>query len=262
MAKMGISRFVALQSVYSHPADTHYSQSHSGDFAGQGATQSANYTKAVHAQGPQQSTFVPYPHAAHTPVSLDDNSDAIALRSAISILQIQRQTTQQDILTLQQLKTRALNDPATFVDALVRGEVRSRPATAFELPQPGVTKDDDDEVQDELNVREDTSAKAESQETAIHRMSQRWPEIPTSQNVVKMPTINWAQYGVVGGSLDKLHKDQLANPTEGVPLPIGSDGMVLTDVVSSANPASGSVNGPQRDTVQIEKMSTRKGGRR
>jgi len=48
--------------------------------------------------------------------------------------------------------------------------------------------------------------------------------LPTPQSVVRCPPINWAQYGVVGDSLEKLHAEQMAAPTPGVPLPLGPGG--------------------------------------
>ena len=43
-------------------------------------------------------------------------------------------------------------------------------------------------------------------------------EIPSEQNVVRMPPINWAKYHIVGESLDKLHEEQRSRPVAGQPL--------------------------------------------
>ena len=40
-------------------------------------------------------------------------------------------------------------------------------------------------------------------------------EIPGSQNIVRMPPVNWAQYHIVGESLDKLHEEQRRRPVGG-----------------------------------------------
>lgn len=42
-------------------------------------------------------------------------------------------------------------------------------------------------------------------------------KIPTPQNVVRMPPINWAKYQIVGESLDKMHAEQLRRPSPGEP---------------------------------------------
>jgi hypothetical protein len=44
-----------------------------------------------------------------------------------------------------------------------------------------------------------------------------WRTLPKPQNVVRCPPINWAQYGVVGESLDKLHAEQQQAPNQGAP---------------------------------------------
>ncbi|KAF2436565.1 hypothetical protein EJ08DRAFT_655551 [Tothia fuscella] len=43
------------------------------------------------------------------------------------------------------------------------------------------------------------------------------PAMPKPQDIVRMPPINWAKYGVVGESLDKLHEEQRERPTLGQP---------------------------------------------
>lgn len=51
-----------------------------------------------------------------------------------------------------------------------------------------------------------------------------WSKLPKPQTVVRCPPINWAQYGVVGESLDKLHAEQIAAPTLGAPVVLGPGG--------------------------------------
>jgi hypothetical protein len=55
-----------------------------------------------------------------TPISESDNVDVIALRSAISILQLQHQTAERDIRALDRLRQEALKDPEAYVKELVR----------------------------------------------------------------------------------------------------------------------------------------------
>src|SRR5947207_218440 len=52
------------------------------------------------------------------PVSLEDNPDAIALRAAISILQLQRQQSLRDMKALEKMKAAALAEPEKFVEDL------------------------------------------------------------------------------------------------------------------------------------------------
>ncbi|RMZ77068.1 hypothetical protein DV738_g4611, partial [Chaetothyriales sp. CBS 135597] len=56
------------------------------------------------------------------PVDLDQNTDAMAMRAAISILQLQRQQAIKDMKDLEQLKRAALNDPDAFIKDLNEGQ--------------------------------------------------------------------------------------------------------------------------------------------
>lgn len=51
-----------------------------------------------------------------------------------------------------------------------------------------------------------------------------WAKLPKPQSIVRCPPINWSNYAVVGESLDKLHNEQLARPTQGTPAVVAPDG--------------------------------------
>ncbi|KAL2037276.1 hypothetical protein N7G274_009965 [Stereocaulon virgatum] len=141
------------------------------------------------------------------PISESENPDAIALRAAMSILQVQRQQALRDMRTLERQKNLALSDPEEFARGVAEGRVRSR-GTAGILPTPSTTND---EVGDEAEER------SEGEEEAVDGKERHvFGEIPSAQNVVRMPPVNWAQYHVVGESLDRLHEEQLLRPTVGV----------------------------------------------
>ena len=114
-------------------------------------------------------------------LSLDENPDAIALRNAISILQIQRQQSIKDIQTLDRLKNAALQDPQGFLADLKDNKL-SQPS------RPGL----------EIDIQDSSTSK--------------FPSIPPPQNIVRSPPINWDKYHVVGASLDKLHAQQQRFP--------------------------------------------------
>jgi hypothetical protein len=82
------------------------------------------------------------------------------------------------------------------------------------------------------------------------------------QNVVRCPPINWNQYAVVGESLDKIHKDQLERPSEGVPQRVGVDGQLVAGGEGQRREFLGVAAPYQPGRDKIEKMSTRKGGKR
>ncbi|KAL8634362.1 MAG: hypothetical protein Q9228_008044, partial [Teloschistes exilis] len=66
------------------------------------------------------------------PISASDNSDAVALRAALSILQMQRQQTLKDLTTLEQQKKQAAVDPEGFSKAVASGEIRTRSTGVLE----------------------------------------------------------------------------------------------------------------------------------
>ncbi|KAM3434656.1 hypothetical protein MY4824_005335 [Beauveria thailandica] len=128
------------------------------------------------------------------PIDFDANPDTIALKSAIAVLQLQRQRATADIQALSRAKDEAIADPEAFVRDLAAGKVNN-PAAA--------TGSDDDEEED---------APVQQQQQKRH-----WNTLPKPQEVVRCPPINWSQYAVVGDSLDKLHAEQVARPTQGTP---------------------------------------------
>jgi hypothetical protein len=75
--------------------------------------------------------------------------------------------------------------------------------------------------------------------------------------------VNWNQYAVVGDSLDKIHKDQVERPSEGVPMKVGSDGQLVSGGEGARRQHDLGVAAPyQPGRDKIEKMSTRRGGKR
>ena len=136
----------------------------------------------AHAQPNQVGVAPPPPK----PILLDENPDALALRSAIAVLQMQKRRAEGDIVGLQRAKEAAMSDPEGFVKDLGEGRVRSG-GEGGEGDKP-------------------------------------WSELPARQDVVRCPPINWAQYAVVGESLDKLHAEQKRSPDLGVPATLGPGG--------------------------------------
>ncbi|KAL2262855.1 hypothetical protein VTK26DRAFT_9242 [Humicola hyalothermophila] len=209
------------------------------------------------------------------PINFDENPDVLALQSAISILQLQRQRATADIQKLNRIKAAALADPAAFIADLAADKVRvegdplmSGPGTASsvgggedddnddEEDSEEDSEDDEEEQQEETSASSDTpmtdatphtqppkttqpqknnrqrSSKESSSSFASSDPTQNqpqeaepiWRTLPKPQTVVRCPPINWAQYGVVGESLDKLHAEQLAAPTPGTPAVLGPGG--------------------------------------
>lgn len=121
------------------------------------------------------------------PVSLDDNSDAIALRAALSILQIQRQQALQDMRDLDKMKKAAMEDPEQFVKDLEEGKLNRSSKSGVEV----------DDVEDA---------------TEEEKSASRFGKFPSAQNVTRCPPVEWAKYHIVGEPLDRMHEVQQHYP--------------------------------------------------
>ncbi|CAF9916005.1 MAG: hypothetical protein ALECFALPRED_010466 [Alectoria fallacina] len=163
------------------------------------------------------------------PISESTNSDAIALRAAMSILQLQRQQALRDMQTLEKQKEAAVANPEAFARDIASGKIRARGMRGILGPvgevQDGLKVVDSrrkgereggpaDDVEDGGDL--DDSGDEGDKSTAD--TSKAFGEIPSEQNVVRMPPINWAKYHIVGESLDKLHEEQRSRPVAGQPL--------------------------------------------
>ncbi|MCJ1434660.1 hypothetical protein MMC27_004029 [Xylographa pallens] len=138
------------------------------------------------------------------PISECDNPDAIALRSAISVLQIQRQRTLRDLQTLERQKTIAVADPERFVHELSSGSVKSASSRGI----LGGENSDSDSLENQTDLSRDHLSIQEGTSFGI---------IPAPQNIVRCPPVNWAKYHIVGEALDNLHEEQRSRPSSGEP---------------------------------------------
>jgi hypothetical protein len=157
-------------------------------------------TSDADAQKGKKPEFIDEPDPV--PLSLEDNSDAIALKAALSILQLQKQQSQRDIKQLDTMKTAASKEPEAFVDALKAGKLSKAPPQAF--------TDADD-------VGESDEEKPANRVTNSEKAEHAFGQFPNPQNVVRCPPINWAKYHVVGESFDRLHEEQRHRPEPGDP---------------------------------------------
>ncbi|EAQ90887.1 hypothetical protein CHGG_02822 [Chaetomium globosum CBS 148.51] len=211
------------------------------------------------------------------PIDFESNPDVLALKSAISILQLQRARATADVQLLSRAKDAALANPEAFTADLVSGRVRMegdpltsgrmRSANGGPAENDSESESDSDadshpadqngdgtrqQVTPESEFKTDsrttptspttttttTTNGAEGSNQRSHHPSSSsasslapgtasapaWQTLPKPQTVVRCPPINWAQYGVVGESLDKLHAEQVAAPTPGAPMALGQGG--------------------------------------
>lgn len=164
-----------------------------------------------HAHTTQQpTTFIRQPPSL--PIS-DDNPDVIALRSAIGILQIQREKSKRDIKALEELKAAAVRDPEAFArhiqaqskqTANINADILG-PTLADTLGERGGGADGHAGGARNWDERKDSAGLSPPEEDSD---SKQLPPIPQPQNIVRCPPINWAKYHIVGEPLDKLHEEQ------------------------------------------------------
>ncbi|TFB04519.1 hypothetical protein CCMA1212_003594 [Trichoderma ghanense] len=150
----------------------------------------------------QQADQVGLPPPPPRPIEFDKNPDVIALRSAITVLQIQKNRATADIQTLSQIKNAAVEHPDEFVRDLVQGKLGQGAQAQSSSASAGANDD-----------------------AADHEPAWIAHSIPKAQDVVRCPPINWSQYAVVGESLDKLHNEQVSRPTQGTPATLGAGGV-------------------------------------
>ncbi|MCJ1464804.1 hypothetical protein MMC07_003417 [Pseudocyphellaria aurata] len=146
------------------------------------------------------------------PFSESDNSDAIALRSAISILQIQRQQNLWDLKMLEQQKQAAVADPEAFAADVAAGRVKTVLGNG-PLVGPNVGR----EYKASTDGLQDSVLNSDGDNERSSQTVSRFGSVPGPQNIIRSPPINWAKYHIVGESLDKLHEEQRARPKPGQP---------------------------------------------
>ncbi|KAK7542422.1 uncharacterized protein J3D65DRAFT_214940 [Phyllosticta citribraziliensis] len=152
--------------------------------------------------------FMPQPPSKS--IDETENTDAIALRSAIALLQIQRDKSKKDIQTLQKIKQAAVAEPEAFVDELKSGRLKPKRESNDVLgPTLGglesLLNSDQEDSDDE--ARSPTSGPPPP----------KFGPVPEMQNIFRCPPINWDKYHVVGESLDKIHLEQRQRPGHAPP---------------------------------------------
>jgi hypothetical protein len=185
------------------------------------------------------------------PISESENPDAIALRSAISLLQLQREKSKRDLKTLEELKAAAVSDPQGFVRSIQAQ--RTQPSKRNVDPLSPTLSDVSGSLLDSMSGAEKEPRNGEGRKDSADVESMgdpsiKFPTIPQPQNIIRCPPVNWAKYHVVGESLDKLHKEQRQYPgsveparnqqgAKAPPHAVSAPYSPFTDSVGDAQPA-------------------------
>ncbi|KAI0141358.1 hypothetical protein BJ166DRAFT_597652 [Pestalotiopsis sp. NC0098] len=173
------------------------------------------------------------------PMDFDNNPDALALKSTMAILQIQSAKSKRDMIALQKAKEAALADPLAFIKDLEEGKVQMGGSGLMSSlnhdsddSDSSSSDDDDAEVEPMDLTGKDEQGKGVTKNDSKAARPQKkpkpprkpWSQLPSKQSVARTPAINWSQYAVVGESLDKLHNEQVARPSQGTAATLGADG--------------------------------------
>jgi hypothetical protein len=193
-------------------------------------------------------------------------------------------------------KRKALEDPEGFLGALERGELGREGDDLFgsggerrkgrkgrrrkewkrddeEAPaarDAGAAQPGSSDTQDNLKAEHSptslddaddslSSSESDSSSAGAPVANHKFPPLPQAQNVVKVPNINWAQYGIIGESLDKLHEDQLKHPAVSGPARLAPDGSITAGLpgMDSGNSVVGGAGGgrgsPGKGTPVVSK---------
>jgi hypothetical protein len=157
----------------------------------------------AHVLPPPAATFIQRPPAL--PISESENPDAIALRSAISLLQLQREKSKRDIKTLQELKSAAISDPEGFARS-VQAQAKQSSKGQSDILSATLAEDDGPALDGDGGVEKRKDSASGNGATS------KFPTIPQPQNIVRCPPVNWAKYHIVGEPLDKMHEEQRRYP--------------------------------------------------
>ncbi|KAH8910677.1 hypothetical protein BR93DRAFT_923395 [Coniochaeta sp. PMI_546] len=143
----------------------------------------------THSQPDQ--TGMPPPPAPPQPISFDDNPDVLALKSAISILQLQKARATRDVQSLNRAKEAALADTEGFIADLASGRVGTEADRLFPdlTPRRGAAdsvdeEEDDDDSSDEEEEDEEMAEPGQKQDIPTDGASVSVPSSITPQNDV------------------------------------------------------------------------------
>lgn len=170
-----------------------------------------------HVVPPSATSFMPQP--APVPISESENPDAIALRSAISLLQMQREKSKRDIQTLERLKIAAVAEPEAFIREMRAGQLQSGNSKP-DILAPTLSDSMPDSMETDYGSRNEQDQRDSadtSRSPSPDHASSRFPPMPTPQNIFRCPPVNWAKYHIAGEPLDKLHEEQRQRPSLGEP---------------------------------------------
>lgn len=225
-----------------------------------------NFTHASH----QGAMFIDPPNAEEKTIDLATNPDAQAVKANIGILMFQDKTTLANLQRLDQLSQQVEKYPKEFAMAVMSGDIRTADnekvndwlhnyvkGERFKVSKRLIEEDEQCESDRQVDewialekMRDNKEAMTEEQKCRLAwyedpnktttYIGKSFADFPKPVSVAKTPAINWAQYGVVGDSLDAVHENVLKNIALGngndeKPATIATDGSIK-DQYGNADP--------------------------
>lgn len=218
----------------------------------------------------QDATFIDPPKAQEKTIDLATNPDAQAVKANIGILMFQDKITLANLQRLDQLSQQVEKYPKEFAMAVMSGDVRTGDnekvndwlhnyvkGERFKVSKRLIEEDEQGESDRQVDewvalekMRDNKEPMTEEQRKRLEWFEDpnkttaysglKFADLPKAVAVAKTPAINWAQYGVVGDSLDAVHDNVLKNTAMGnendeKPATIATDGSIK-DQYGNADP--------------------------
>jgi hypothetical protein len=171
-------------------------------------------TEAPRPAPPPPATFRQQPPSVA--IAESDNPDVLALRSAISLLQLQREKSKRDLKALAELKSVAVADPAAFAQSIQ--ETRAHAAQSYsDVLTPTLANLAETGEAEARGAQSGVETRKDSADVGAPASAPKFSAIPQPQNIVRCPPINWEKYHIVGEPLDKMHEEQKKWPGQPEP---------------------------------------------
>lgn len=209
----------------------------------------------------QDAIFIDPPKAEEKTIDFASNPDAQAVKANLGILMFQDRTTLANLQRLDLLSQQVDKYPKEFALAVMAGDIRTgdnekvndwlhnyvkgeRFAVSKRLIEEDEQGESDRQVDEWIsleNMRDNKEAMTEEQKKRLEWFEDRnktttysglkFADFPKPVAIAKTPAINWAQYGVVGDSLNAVHENILrniacGNGNHGKPATIAMDGSI------------------------------------
>ncbi|KAL7272265.1 hypothetical protein RUND412_004932 [Rhizina undulata] len=149
-------------------------------------------------------------------VDASTNTDFIAMKSALRLLLLQRDRAKRDIVLLEQMRERALEEPGKFVEYLTTTR-QKKPTPSSPPLSPSSNPDKNIDSSDSESEKNDYGVAASHLKSRKSRRPQSFANVPKPQEVYRCPPIEWEKYRILSAPLDRMHEEQRRRPSPSRP---------------------------------------------